>query len=176
MNTPFIPFPITPMLPADIAEVIALEQAAYGSHWSARNYEHELGYNHLAHYYVMRPALEPTIIGHGGFWLMADEIHIITVAVRPAWRGRGLGEWLLLHLLEQGRQLGAVVATLEVRAANIVAINLYAKFGFREVGRRSRYYSNHEDALILTTPEFTAPGYQALLGQRKASLRQRLAA
>lgn len=121
------------------------------------------------------PPPPPPIIGLAGFWLMADEIHISTIAVYPVWRGLGLGEWLLLHLFEAGLALEAMVATLEVRPSNEVALALYQKYGFEQVGRRRHYYSdNDEDALIFTTPALTSPDYQAMLAQRRESLAQRL--
>ncbi len=117
-----------------------------------------------------------TLIGLGGFWLMADEAHISTIAIHPEWRGRGLGEWLLLYLIEAGQNLGAQFATLEVRPSNPCALSLYHKYQFEQVGRRRHYYSdNNEDALILTTPPLTAPDYQAMLAQRHTALGQRLA-
>lgn len=117
----------------------------------------------------------PNLIGLAGFWLMADEAHISTIAVHPDWRGLGLGEWLLLALLEAGQALGAETATLEVRPSNEPALALYQKYQFEEVGRRPRYYSdNDEDALIFTTPPFASPDYQAMLTQRKIALFDRL--
>ena len=106
---------------------------------------------------------------------MADEAHISTIAVHPDWRGLGLGEWLLLALLEAGQVLGAETATLEVRPSNEPALALYQKYQFEEVGRRPRYYSdNDEDALIFTTPPLALPDYQAMLAQRKIALFERL--
>ena len=117
-----------------------------------------------------------TVIGLAGFWLMGDEAHISTIAIHPDWRGLGLGEWLLLTLIEVAQALDAQTATLEVRPSNHSALALYQKYKFDQVGRRPRYYSdNDEDALILTTPSLTLPDYQAMLFQRKVALFQRLA-
>lgn len=171
-----LPFQIEPMQLTNIAEVISLEKAAYGRRWSGKDYQHELGDNSLAHYYILRLSdpSPPTLIGHGGFWLMVDELHLNTIAIHPAWQGLGLGEWLLLHLIEQGQALGAALATLEVRPSNRTAISLYQKYNFQEVGRRFHYYNDSEDALILTTPALILPDYQATLTRHKATLRQRL--
>ncbi|HXV99945.1 MAG TPA: ribosomal protein S18-alanine N-acetyltransferase [Anaerolineae bacterium] len=117
-----------------------------------------------------------TIIGLAGFWLMVDEAHISTIAIHPDWRGLGLGEWLLLSLIETAQTLQAQTATLEVRPSNQIALALYQKYHFEQVGLRPRYYSdNDEDALILTTPPFTSLDYQAMLAQRRKALLQRLA-
>lgn len=171
-----LPLQIEPMTPADITQVISFEKAAYGERWSCPDYEHELHKNHLAHHFILRLSQPPppSLIGHAGFWRLAGELHVSTIAIHPDWQGLGLGEWLLAHLIEQGQTLQATLATLEVRASNQAAISLYQKYDFQEVGRRLRYYNDGEDALILTTPELTAPDYQAMLARHKTTLRQRL--
>jgi ribosomal-protein-alanine N-acetyltransferase len=173
----------------DIPAVTAVEQAAYPT-WPQKAYDQELIHNRLAHYFVLRTSLlnpydrsskpvanaPPTTLGVGGFWLIADEAHIITIAVHPHWQGLGLGEWMLLALIEKGQSLEAKIATLEVRPSNHVAISLYQKYKFQEVGRRRGYYSdNGEDALILTSPSLLLLDYQAMLAQRKTQLLRRLA-
>ena len=181
MNNQQLPFHIKPMQLADIPQVIAVEQAAYTMQWPQKAYEYELTGNKLAHYFVLRTTLpinsdESDVIGMAGFWLLADEAHISTSAVYPTWRRNGLGEWLLINIIEEAQNLGAVIATLEVRPSNVAALALYQKYDFAEVGRRPRYYSdNNEDALILTSPLLASPGYQAMLAQRKTALQQRLA-
>jgi [ribosomal protein S18]-alanine N-acetyltransferase len=176
---------IEPMTLADIPASLEVDQAAYGANFSPRNYRDELENNQLAHYFVLHQAgaspgeqtpPPPAVIGLGGFWLIAGELHVITISVHPRYRGLGLGEWLLLTLLEEGQKLAAEEATLEVRVSNFVAQALYQKYGFQEAGRRSGYYSNNgEDALILTTPPLQSTNYQALLADRKTQLRERLA-
>lgn len=196
-------FRIEPMTVTDIPEVIAVERASYSMTWPRKAYDYELRHNELAHYFVLRYSGQPPndspensdqakdvagssrlparnrragVIGLGGFWLMTNQIHISTIAVYPDWRGLGLGEWLLVTLLETGRSLGAESATLEVRPSNQAALALYGKYDFHEVGRRARYYrDNNEDALILTTPPLALPDYQAMFQQRQAALARRLA-
>jgi ribosomal-protein-alanine N-acetyltransferase len=167
------------MAPVDVAAVTAVEQAAYGVSHPKRSYTRELQ-NKLAHYFVLRlspPNAPPTIIGLAGFWLIADEAHIMTVAIHPGWRGLGLGEWLLLALLQKSGPLGALVATLEVRVSNQIARALYHKYEFQPVGCRPGYYADTgEDALILTTSPLTTMEYQAMLRQRAAALTGRLTA
>ncbi len=186
MSYQLLPFRIEPMKPADIPEVVAIEQASYSMTWPRKAYDYELQQNDLAYYFVLRIAppqldglaTEPaaSIIGLGGFWLMGDAAHITTIAIHPHWRRLGLGEWMLITLLDQGQVLGAQVVTLEVRPSNQAALLLYQKYNFKQVGRRPRYYSdNGEDALILTTPPLASPDYQAMLSQRKSTLYQRLA-
>jgi ribosomal-protein-alanine N-acetyltransferase len=83
---------------------------------------------------------------------MVDEAHVTTFAVDRRWRRRGVGERLLLALLDLAVARRAREATLEVRLSNMPARRLYEKYGFRPVGIRPRYYSdNGEDALIMTS-------------------------
>lgn len=174
MSQPTLPFAIAPMTVADISAVRAVEEAAY-PHPASRNYPYELEQNSLAHYFVLRVVPQKKIIGVSGLWLIADEAHVITLAIQPRWQGLGLGEWLLLNLLEAGQLLNGTIATLEVRPSNPAAISLYQKYRFQQVGRRARYYGNGEDALIFTTPRLNSPAYQAMLTYRKKRLLARLA-
>jgi ribosomal-protein-alanine N-acetyltransferase len=107
--------------------------------------------------------------------MIVDEAHISTLAVHPKWRGRGLGELLLVALMEAAMLRGAAVATLEVRVSNEVAQGLYRKHAFVQVGRRKGYYTdNREDALIMTTPRLDEARFTARYAARKERLRERL--
>ena len=91
-------------------------------------------------------------------WLVFDEVHINNVAIRPIYRGMGMGTALLRHVLAEGRRLGARRATLEVRASNTGARRLYERLGFYVAGTRRNYYTNPvEDALILWRDEGANP-------------------
>lgn len=100
-----------------------------------------------------------TLVAPGGFILMrvaADEAEVITLAVDPAFRRRGLGRHLLAAGLRRAAEAGAATAFLEVATDNIAAIALYRDAGFIEVGRRRNYYHRPlvgpVDALVLTRP------------------------
>ncbi|HZU75268.1 MAG TPA: GNAT family N-acetyltransferase, partial [Dehalococcoidia bacterium] len=98
----------------------------------------------------------------------------VTVAVRTASRRQGIGELLLLTAIALAQQRGERVLTLECRVSNTGAQALYAKYGFRSVGVRKRYYTdNNEDALIMTTPEIQTPAYQAQFERLRTAHRER---
>ena len=126
-----------------------------------------------------RPAGEPEdapVVGYGGLWLMVDEAHVTSVAVRPEFRGRGLGQLLMLALFELALQKRARWVTLEVRVSNTGAQALYKKLGFREAGIRPRYYTdNNEDAVIMWSEELTTPEFRARHAELKKTLSERLA-
>ncbi len=116
-----------------------------------------------------------SIIGFAGLWLMVDEAHITTIAMHPEHRARGLGEFLLVSLIDIAYTIGARWVTLEVRVSNYVAQNLYRKYGFREAGVRHRYYSdNQEDAIIMWTDEINSPTYKQKYLELKTALLSRL--
>jgi ribosomal-protein-alanine N-acetyltransferase len=115
------------------------------------------------------------IVGYGGLWLSVDEGHITTIAVAPEYRGRGIGELLLNGLIDQAMVLDADMLTLEVRVSNLVAQQLYLKYGFKPAGTRTRYYTdNSEDALIMWTESIHAPAYQERLHDLRERLFERL--
>jgi [ribosomal protein S18]-alanine N-acetyltransferase len=158
------------MTAADIAAVHRIERASFPVPWPDYAFRQELSTNRLAHYLVVR--VGNSTVAYGGMWLMVDEAHITTFAVAPDWRRRGIGGRLLLAMMSLATELGARVATLEVRLSNRPARELYQRFGFRPVGLRPRYYSdNGEDALIMTS----APLSSDEIRQRLAALAERYA-
>jgi ribosomal-protein-alanine N-acetyltransferase len=117
----------------------------------------------------------PTVVGYGGFWLMVDEAHISTIASHRDWRRRGIGELLLVAMIDQAAEIGAEIVTLEVRVSNLAAQSLYRKYGFQVTGTRKRYYSdNGEDAWIMSTPQVSTAEYQRRLQELKSDLFARL--
>ena len=118
----------------------------------------------------MPPSDKQYISGFAGFWLMADEAHLINLAVRETHRHQGIGELLLIATIDLASQLNAHVITLEVRASNTAAVNLYNKYGFIQVGLRRAYYiENKEDAILMSTENITSASFQAHLQQLKQS-------
>ena len=109
------------------------------------------------------------IVGFAGLWLMLDEAHVTTICVAKEFRGRGLGEVLMSHLMDLSNEIGASRVTLEVRVSNEPAKALYRKYGFTEEGIRKRYYSDdNEDAAIMWSGQLAEPEYQEHLGGLKA--------
>jgi ribosomal-protein-alanine N-acetyltransferase len=184
----------------DIAAVYEIDQLSFPLPWSPSSYRYELTQNPNSHFFVATigggrsaveskpatglarlnpsnwfrspiPAASRRVIGYGGFWFILDEAHVSTIAVHPDWRGQGIGERLLVSMLEQALDLGAVTATLEVRVTNTRAQSLYRKYDFELVGRRKRYYrDNSEDALLMTAQ--MGAGYRESMRRRFAQKRK----
>lgn len=84
--------------------------------------------------------------------IAADEVEVLTLAVAPARRRRGIATALLNTVIAWGTARGAHAVFLEVAANNIAAQALYQRAGFSPVGQRTRYYSDGTDAVILQCP------------------------
>jgi ribosomal-protein-alanine N-acetyltransferase len=178
------------MKPADIPQVMDIERESFPSMWPQTAYSRELK-NRLARYFVLveegddgdatKPATSlwrkavrrllrareespPTrrlIIGLVGVWLMVDQAHVVTIAVREALRRQGVGGLLLLAAMEVAFAENMESVTLEYRRHNEPARALYEKFGFLSVGVRPRYYTDtNEDAVIMTTPPLKSKSYR----------------
>jgi ribosomal-protein-alanine N-acetyltransferase len=137
---------------ADVKAIWAIEKLSFPSPWGRWSFMAEMG-QRASHTLVAGP--EPPepwqTWGYIIFWVVAEEMHILNLAVHPRHRRLGIARRLLTEALAQARALDAQVAWLEVRPTNEPARNLYESFGFKEVGTRSRYYQDtEEDALLLT--------------------------
>jgi ribosomal-protein-alanine N-acetyltransferase len=199
VNDLHLPYLVVPMALDDVDQVTAIDRVSFSTPWSANAYRYEITQNEMAHYYVVVPRSSPVtvvagdgwlyrlrrwftpasssrpVIGYGGFWLMIDEAHISTIAVRPDFRGRGIGELLMVRMIEKAIALKASQVTLEVRESNAIAQQLYYKYDFVVTGRRRAYYvDNREDALIMTVEGVRTPAYQQKLANLKAMLLRRL--
>jgi len=172
-----IPYIVRRMTLEDLPEVMEIEKVSFKRPWPLSAYHYELTRNDRGFYIVVRlkeRGGEGPLLAYGGFWLVVDEAHICTLAVKPEWRGKGLGELILYSLIELALRLGAEIASLEVRVSNKVAQNLYRKYGFEEVGKRKGYYSDGEDALIMTAFDINSQEYRTLLAKNRKSLERKL--
>lgn len=114
------------------------------------------------------PSGKQYIVGFAGFWIMAGEAHITNIAVRERYRRQGIGELLLISIIDLAIELNAQFITLEVRASNTAAHSLYYKYGFTQVGLRRGYYTdNKEDGTLMSAENITSASFQAHLQQLK---------
>jgi len=114
------------------------------------------------------PATREYIFGFTGFWFMAGEAHITNLAVRERHRQQGIGELLLIALINLATELNASLITLEVRVSNTAAQSLYSKYGFAKVGVRRGYYTdNREDGVLMSIEDITSAPVQANLQRLK---------
>ena len=147
----------------DLLEVVEIEELSGLSAWGWDAYHKELQSPEDVIMLVATNAMTESIPGRNvaGFIisrLVAGELHINNVAVRPEVRRRGVGAKLLAAVLSHGRSQGARLAFLEVRAGNAAAQGLYRRCGFQVTGRRKAYYAQPvEDALLMSLSLETSP-------------------
>ncbi|MDS0526608.1 ribosomal protein S18-alanine N-acetyltransferase [Clostridium sp. SHJSY1] len=131
----------------DLNEVLEISSLSLKESWSLDSFSKELT-NPLAKYLVAKS--NDKIVGFAGVWTIVDEGHITNIAVHPEFREKGIGSALIKSLIDYSKNWGCTSLTLEVRASNTPAKNLYKKFGFVEEGIRKKYYQdNKEDAIIM---------------------------
>jgi len=201
---PGIHYVIRPMKYEDIPEVAQIDREAFPGEWVFRSqsaYKQDLD-NPSIRYIVagkkrgvseskqQAPQKPPwfkrifsyehnlntpeNIVGFSGFWLMMKEAHIIAIGVKDGYRRLGIGEGLFIATIELAQILNANVVTLEVRASNEIAQELYKKYDFRVAGRRLKYYSSDgEDAIIMSADNITSMPFQASFQQLKKAHAQR---
>lgn len=138
----------------DIRAVHSIDELSFSMPWPERSYRYEIMENPTSRLWVAEiqsPDTSKSIVGMIVVWMILDEVHIATLAVHPDFRGQGIAKKLLIVSLREAIERDIQMATLEVRANNQVAQDLYKSFGFVVSGRRLRYYrDNNEDALIMT--------------------------
>ena len=131
----------------DIDGVFEVEKSCFEDYGSKDSFKKELS-NNLAKYLVAK--VDGKIAGYVGIWFVVDEGHITNVAVHEDYRGKKIGDKLINELVQVCKDNKIVSMTLEVRASNKIAQNLYRKYGFKMAGIRKEYYSNNkEDAIIM---------------------------
>lgn len=147
IDFPETSFSIRACEPADLSAVLVIENDSYPRPWSELQFRQEL---QAVYSRVDLMFLQDELAGYICYWLAAGEMHILNVAVASALRRQRVGHRLLAHVFEQARAVDTESACLEVRTGNIAAIALYRDFGFKDDGIRRAYYSDGEDALLMS--------------------------
>jgi ribosomal-protein-alanine N-acetyltransferase len=174
--------------PDHIPALVDFDQQVLGGLWSADGYQREmdspnsclrvLSFSNLGAEAALQSRFdtqEPDLLGVGCYWAILDEAHITLLGILPTHQRQGLGQWLLIHLLEDAWNRGMSRATLEVRVSNQRAIDLYKSLGFSALGKRKRYYGDGEDALILWQNALKTASFQENLRSRQIATEAQLA-
>lgn len=136
------------MVHADLEHVLIVEKKAYPHPWTLGIFRDclRIGYN------AWVITFDSTVIGYGIVMLSPGEAHILNICIDPDYQQKGLGRYLLRHLLKKSNQTDVDMVLLEVRRSNTGAQQLYKSEGFHELGIRKAYYpadNGREDAIIL---------------------------
>jgi ribosomal-protein-alanine N-acetyltransferase len=139
---------VAPLRAEHVQEVARLEQRLFSPPWSVADFEVET--TRAVGISLVAELPSTLLVGYFISWLVGDELQVHKVAVEPEYRGRGVGLELVKRALSLATQRGAAVATLELRVSNVAALALYRRAGFGVDGRRPSYYSDGEDALLMS--------------------------
>ena len=131
----------------DLDSVYNLELDSYKTPWTKQMFIDELTTNQYAHLFVAE--INGVIVGYTGVWIVLDTSTITKVTVARPLRKKGIGDILVKDLINRCINSDCVYISLEVRVSNENAIKLYEYNGFENVGKRKKYYSDGEDALVL---------------------------
>lgn len=130
-----------------VKQIADLEKQYFSAPWSEKSIAEEIK-NSLSLWVVAVD--EDTVVGYVGSQTVLFEADMMNLAVDRSYRRQGIARKLVSFLIDRLRENKTYCLTLEVRASNVAAISLYHELGFKEVGRRPRYYTKPvEDALIL---------------------------
>jgi ribosomal-protein-alanine N-acetyltransferase len=132
--------------------VLDIETVSFPAPWGRASFERELSAKTSRSLVIKKRQQEERdkVVAYLCFRLLEDEMHIMNLAVDPAYRRCGVATFLLEYGLRLAKGCGSKIAFLEVRASNHAAIKLYTKIGFCEAGRRRKYYSEtREDAVVM---------------------------
>jgi ribosomal-protein-alanine N-acetyltransferase len=172
---------IEPFQIRHLREVLPIEQNAYPKPWSRGVFESELRQVSAgSRYYVV--ARDRTrrrrVVGYAGLWFVhepdGDQAHVTNIVVAPDSRRLGVGARLMTTLARTAIERGCVAWTLEVRASNTAAQELYRQFGFAPAGVRKRYYENTEDAIVMWCHDIAQPEFrERLVGLSPAAAMKR---
>lgn len=135
------------------ADVAALESEIMGSDaWRTSMVEDEIGRTDRSWWMVLDEAHEGRLVGYAGALIIEEDMQILKVGVHPDYRRQHIAQTLLAYVASDARDLGAKQASLEVRVSNNIAQQTYHALGFHDEGVRPHYYSDKEDALIMSGP------------------------
>jgi ribosomal-protein-alanine N-acetyltransferase len=168
---------IKPMRLAHLEKVCLIEREVHKpNYWSRTSFVNELN-NPSSVYWVALLCTneDEELIGYTGLTNVLGEGHITNLAVSPKWQGYKFGEFLLNHLIAEALKWKLEALTLEVRAGNKIAQSLYTKYNFLSHGIRPHYYKdNHEDALIMWSPNIRSSEFKQFMKELSIKLNEQL--
>ena len=133
---------------SDLDDIYDLDVQTFAMPWSKEALSYDILENDNA--FVIVAEYEGEFAGYADIWTVLDEADLNSIAVRVDFRRKGIGDAIMLAMIEMLSTSGVATINLEVRVSNMPAIKLYKKYGFNECGVRPGYYlDNGEDALIM---------------------------
>lgn len=128
----------------NVQDIVKIENACFSTPWTENSIAESLG-NPASHFLIAYENGE--VAGYMGVQIFSGEGYVTNVATLPEYRRQGIARALITEALKNEMEF----LTLEVRESNAAAINLYSSLGFKEVGKRPKFYREPtEDAVLMT--------------------------
>lgn len=143
--------------PAAIGRMMEIERASFPSPWSEKDVLAGFRMAGALRYLGLYEKPDGELQGWSCVWTGSEEAHLMTLAIHPQARGKGLGRELLRASITAAADAGCRYMELECRSGNMAAQQLYKSEGFLRVGTRKGYYEDTgEDAWIYVLPALPA--------------------
>ncbi|MBI2336626.1 MAG: ribosomal protein S18-alanine N-acetyltransferase [Deltaproteobacteria bacterium] len=138
---------LRPIKKEDIPAILEIEKQSFPEPYSEAVFQDELKIT-CSNLWVAE--INSQLAGYIDFWIIHDEVELISIAVHPNFRRQHIAETLMNQMIQMAQTKNIHIIYLDVRESNLAAKSLYERFGFKQVGVRKRYYkNNHENALIM---------------------------
>ena len=132
----------------DLAQIVDLEKKCFNDAWNLEQIENELEVNPFSNGYMLKE--NDKVVAYAFMWETFEMAQIARIGVDPDQRKKHYGQKMMEELFEMARSGGCEYMSLEVRESNTAAIKLYEKLGFVTVNVSKGYYSDNENAIVMT--------------------------
>ncbi len=132
----------------DFSQIEELEKKCFNDAWSLEQLENELEKNPFSNGYILQESKK--IVAYAFMWETFEMAQIARIGVDPDYRKKHYGQKIMEELFEKAKSSGCEYMSLEVRESNTAALKLYEKLGFVTVNVSKGYYSDNENAIIMT--------------------------
>lgn len=141
-------FKIEMMSLNDLETIKDILQTEFDEFWTYEILQQELLSNNSK--YIVAKSLDNIIVGFAGIKIILDTAELMNIVTKKSFRANGIGKLMLEYLINMCKKEKIKTLNLEVNSQNTIAINLYKKYNFKEVGLRKKYYNNTYDAILMS--------------------------
>ena len=141
-------FKIEMMSLNDLETIKDILQTEFDEFWTYEILQQELLSNNSK--YIVAKSLDNIIVGFAGIKIILDTAELMNIVTKKSFRENGIGKLMLEYLINMCKNGKIKTLNLEVNSQNTIAINLYKKYNFKEVGLRKKYYNNTYDAILMS--------------------------
>ena len=139
---------IEKMQTSDLECIEDLEKLCFKEPWNLKQLKNELDLNPFSNGWILKQ--DHHIVAYAFLWETFEMAQLARIGVDPKYRNKGLAKEMMNKLFEIALSNGCEYMTLEVRESNLSAIGLYRSIGFEKVNVAKGYYSDNENAIVMT--------------------------